>query len=293
MRVVVVGLGLMGSQMACEYALGGHEVGGIARRPDDALARIDRALALAADHGLVGDADATAARRRIAVGVEAPPGADLVVESIVEDLSAKAEVLAPLARAHPDATIATNTSSLSIDAIGAAAGAPARTVGAHYWNPPLLMPLVELVAGPRSDRARVEALAGVLRGLGKRPVIVERDVPGFVWNRLQLALLREALWIAENGVAAPETVDEIVRDGLARRWRHTGPFETAALGGVETFERVAANLFAELSRADRADGLGRFVPREAARLAALRERRDRALAAELLRERRPGEEAGR
>ena len=99
-------------------------------------------------------------------------------------------MLARAARLMPNAILASNTSSLSITAMGEAVGAPERTVGTHYWNPPLLMPLVEVVAGERTARAVVERLRGVLTGLGKRSVLVERYAPCFVWNRLQSAPLR-------------------------------------------------------------------------------------------------------
>ena len=95
-------------------------------------------------------------------------------------------------------------------------GTPARTLGTHYWNPPLLMPLVEVVAGERTDPGAVGRVAETLRALGKRPVSC-RDVPGFVWNWLQMAVLREAVSLCERGVASPETVDEILTYGLARR----------------------------------------------------------------------------
>jgi 3-hydroxybutyryl-CoA dehydrogenase len=213
---------------------------------------------------------------------------DLVVESVVEDLAAKIDVLRRCAERFPDAILASNTSSLSITALGEGAGATERTIGTHYWNPPLLMPMVEVIKGQETAAATVERMTETLRALGKRPVLVEKDVPGFVWNRLQLALVREAAWIVEQGVATPETVDEIVRDGLARRWRLTGPFATMALGGPDTFARVAANLFPVLSDAESLDDLGRWLDRDPEALAAIRERRDAGLVAELRRER--GEE---
>ena len=175
---------------------------------------------------------------------------DLVVESVPEDLPLKGEVLTPIAARFPDAVIASNTSSLSIGAIGEACGAPERTVGTHYWNPPLLMPLVEVIAGPHSRPEAVELARAAVASCGKRPVLVQRDVPGFIWNRLQHALLREALWIVDNGVATPEAVDEVVRFGNARRWEHVGPFAAAALGGIGTWQRVAGELFPVLSNAD-------------------------------------------
>jgi 3-hydroxybutyryl-CoA dehydrogenase len=244
MRVVVIGAGRMGSQIGEEYAAGGHEVTFVTR---------------SSTH---------------------PDAADLVVESVPESFPLKVEVLGAAAAAHPDAVLASNTSSLSITALGEAIGAPERTLGTHYWNPPRLMPLVEVIRGAASERA-VAFVVDALRALGKRPIEIARDVPGFAWNRLQFALLREALWLVDEGVAEPAVVDEIVRDGLARRWRYTGPFETAALGGIETFERVAANLFGELSTATSAPGLAAAagsVP-----LDGVAERRDAGLAKELAR----------
>ncbi len=291
MDVVVIGSGRMGSQIACEYALGGHSVRVLAREQSRARSALDDALAAARSFGVAAEAEVTEAARRLEVGGlreldSVPAEAGLIVESIAEDLVVKAEVLGALAGELPEATIATNTSSLSIDAIGEAVGAPERTLGAHYWNPPLLMRLVELNIGPRTDPARVDEMEAVLKGLGKEPVRVEKDVPGFAWNRLQFALLREALWLVEQGVATPETVDLIVRDGLARRWTQTGPFETAALGGGATFAAVAANLFGELSAATTAEGLESTLPAaDDPALAELRARRDRFLAEALRRDR--------
>jgi 3-hydroxybutyryl-CoA dehydrogenase len=293
MNVVIVGAGLMGAQIGVEYALGGHEVVCVARRPSGVGERVVRALDLVAAHGLAPAETIDAARQRIAVvdGIEVIEGdADLVVESIVEDLAAKTEILRRCAERFPGAILASNTSSLSMTAMGDGAGAPERTVGTHYWNPPLLMPLVELIKGERTSAETVERTVAILRALGKRPVLVEKDVPGFVWNRLQLALLREAVWIVEQGVAAPETVDEIVRDGLARRWRLTGPFQTVALGGPDTFRRVAANLFPVLSDAQALDDPSRWLERNQTHLTAIRERRDAGLVEELRRERSDGSE---
>jgi 3-hydroxybutyryl-CoA dehydrogenase len=276
----------MGAQIGCEYALGGHEVWLVARRPGAVADRVEQALAAVHRHGLHSAGDTAAARERITVAaaLEEAEGADLVVESIPEDFELKAGVLGHAVSVFPAALVATNTSSLSVTQLGEAIGAPERTLGTHYWNPPLLMPLVELVAGNRTAPEALDAVEDVLGVLGKRPVRV-KDVPGFVWNRLQLALLREAVWVVENAVAAPETVDEIVRAGLARRWRLTGPFETAGLGGVETFERVAANLFPVLSDAQLAEGLSRWVPSDPSALEAAKARRDDELAAELRRDR--------
>lgn len=283
----MLGAGLMGAQIGCEYALGGHRVTLVARSPERARERVEGGLALVRELGLFSPAatEDAAARIDAAAAAEDAEGFDLAVESLPEDLELKARLLRRVAEASPEAVLASNTSSLSITALGAAAGAPERVIGTHYWNPPLLSPLVEVVPGEATDAEVVARVREMLSELGKRPVLVQADVPGFVWNRLQLAVLRECVWLVENGVAAPGTVDEVVRDGLARRWRRVGPFEAVALGGVETWERAAGNLVPELSTAAELGSLARFVPGEDVDLAPLAERRDRALAEELIRER--------
>jgi 3-hydroxybutyryl-CoA dehydrogenase len=283
MDVVVVGSGLMGSQIAAEYALGGHAVRCLARRPEVTVERTAEAFATALRLGLHGAAATSAAAARLAVvgELEEIAACDLVVESIPEDLALKGEVLAPIAAHFPDAVIASNTSSLSIGEIGAACGAAERTVGTHYWNPPLLMPLVEVIAGPLSAPEAVELARGAVASCGKRPVLVQRDVPGFIWNRLQHALLREALWIVDNVVATPEAVDEVVRFGNARRWEHVGPFAAAALGGIDTWQRVSGELFPVLSNAAGAGDLGRALWADEATLAQIAAARDAELARDL------------
>ena len=243
---------------------------------------------MAVEAGLAGKEAAAEAQRKI-VFVETVASVDeateLVVESVPEDIGVKTEVLGELARRLPGATIASNTSTIPLTELGAAIDAPERTVGTHYWNPPLLMPLVEIVAGERTSRETLETVSTRLAALGKEPVHVERDVPGFIWNRLQAALLRESLWLVGEGVATPETVDRIVRSGLARRYRYTGPFETVALGGIDSWTRVAANLFPQLSNATSPEALGRSLVYDDEALDAARVRRDGGLARELAQER--------
>lgn len=282
MKIILLGPGLMGSQIACEYALGGHEVVVLARRPDVGRERIERGFATAREHELATPDQIAAARERLMIAreVDGADGAQIIVESVVEDLVEKKTALLPVVSRNPDAVVATNTSSIPITAIGAATGAAERTVGVHYWNPPLLMPMVEIIRGDETAAAVVTEMTTTLRALGKRPVLVDRDVQGFAWNRLQLALLREAVWLVDNGVASPATVDEIVRDGLARRWRYTGPFQTAALGGAATFERVANLLWPALSTATSLENLRQWLDESPETTGPLRDRRDRGLAAD-------------
>ncbi len=295
-RVAIVGAGLMGAQIGCEYALAGCSVVWIVRERRGAQERIERALQLALRHRLVETAAVEAARARMRfrdgpVGSEGELG--VIVESLPEDLGLKAATLGELCAEHPDAILASNTSSIAIGALGDASGTAERIVGTHYWNPPLLMPLVEVVAGDRTSVELRDRVAALLLGIGKRPVILEHEVPGLLWNRLQLAVLRECLWLVEHGVASAEAIDEVMRDGLARRWRLTGPFETVALGGARTFDAIAENLFPVLSDAKLAgSGFGAHVWSDPGLLAALRERRDAGLAADLLAE-RAGQRADR
>jgi 3-hydroxybutyryl-CoA dehydrogenase len=273
----------MGAQIACEYALGGHDVVILARRVDAAEERLARSWATALAHGLASAEEIADAQRRILLTTDPAQtaGAEIIVESVVEDLDQKAAAVKPLLALSPAAIVASNTSSIPITEIGEAVGAPEQTVGAHYWNPPLLMPLVEIIRGEETNDATVETTEATVRSLGKRPVRIDRDVDGFVWNRLQLALLREAVWIVEQGVASPAVVDEIVRDGLARRWRYTGPFQTAALGGAATFERIAGHLWPVLSQASGVDDLRQWLDETPETTQPLRERRDTGLAADL------------
>lgn len=289
--VAIVGAGLMGAQIGCEYALAGAPVRWVVRERPAAEERVERALVLAVEHGLATPEQVERARSSMDWESDAGAEPELIVESLPEDLELKAGVLRPLAERHPNAILATNTSSISIAALGEAAGAAGRIVGTHYWNPPLLMPLVEVVAGPATPLAMRERVIALLRAIGKRPVVLEREVDGLLWNRLQLAVLRESLWLVEQGVATPETIDEVMRDGLARRWRLTGPFETVGLGGAATFDAIAENLFPLLSDASSGSGFEPYVPRDPELLAELRERRDRVLAEELRAE-RAGSEAG-
>lgn len=291
MKVVLAGPGLMGSQIGCEFAIGGHEVVYLVNRREEAERRVAAAFDLAGTLGLWSDEAVAGGRDRVGYAervTECDPATALFIESIVEEHSAKFALLAAAAARLPNAILASNTSSIGITELGQGGGAPERTLGLHFWNPPLLMPLVEVISGPATDPAHVETVAGVVRGIGKRPMIVDRDVPGFVWNRLQLALLREAVWIVENGVAAPEVVDEIVQDGLARRWRYTGPFATAALGGPATFTKVAANLWPVLSTETELHDLAQWLRDSPEELAAIKARRDAGLLNDLKNDRAEG-----
>jgi 3-hydroxybutyryl-CoA dehydrogenase len=277
LRVAVLGAGLMGSAVAAEYAAGGHSVRVTTSPATTAAVAMDR-VAGHLDQLQRRAAEPTVAEVEWAASTaDAAAGADLVVEALPELAEMKIAELAAAQAAVPGAILASNTSSLSLGTIGAGLDDPSRLIGTHYLNPPLAFRVLELVQGPATDPAVTERTAAILRSLGKEPVLVRRDVPGFVLNRLQLALLREAVELVDGGVVSAADLDQLIREGLGRRWSAVGPFGTVALGGPATFQRVAEQLYPVLSRREHPpDSLDRLHLDERG-VAGLRAARDRTL----------------
>ncbi len=256
--VMVVGAGRMGVQIGIEYAMAGFQVRLVARDLASLEARLSHAIEqwgelLPRDKPAL---DRSAERIAVTNQVEKRQGRfEIIAESLPEDLDVKASVLRPLVAVHPEAIVATNTSSLDIGLLGKAIDAPTRVIGVHYLNPPYLNPLVEVIPGNATTPDITERMLGVVRELGKQPILVRQGVPGFAWNRLQFALLREAVHLVESGVVTAAEVDLIMRLGLGRRWRAVGPFKSVVLGGVDTFVAAAPRILESLSDSDRLDGL--------------------------------------
>jgi 3-hydroxybutyryl-CoA dehydrogenase len=233
-EVAVIGAGTMGAGIARVFADGGARVRLSARRReslDAAGGRLGRAEVL-----LTTSLD------------EALDGADLVVETIVEEVEPKRAVLRRAEElAAPEALVTTNTSSLRLATLEDGLEQPERFAGLHFLNPPELVELVEVVGGRHTSSGSLETLADWMQELGKAPVIVRRDTPGFIVNRLQYALLREAYALVESGVCSFEDVDRAVVHGLGARWAAIGPFETMDLAGLDVHAAVAANLWPELA----------------------------------------------
>lgn len=257
-----LGTGTMGHATALMFALAGYQVR-LYGRTADSLERgyqsIDAALATYRAHKLIAGEDGEAARRRIA-GVTtleaAADGADFVIESIAEDLAVKREVFAKLDRLCPRHTIfATNTSGLSPSAIAEALDRKDKFVAANFWNPPHLLPLVEVMPGRGTSRTTVDITWQLLEKIGKKPVAINKETPGFIGNRLQMAMLREAFHIVESGIASAEAVDTAVKYSLGRRWGVAGPLESADMGGLDIFYHIAETLFPELCDSHKAPRL--------------------------------------
>jgi 3-hydroxybutyryl-CoA dehydrogenase len=231
----VIGAGAMGAGIARVFAEAGASVRLCARRESSLEAARPR-LGEHADR-----VRATTSRD------EALEGAELVVETIAEELAPKRELLTRAEEvAAPDAILTTNTSSLPLAPLAAALRRPERFAGLHWLNPPELVELVEVVGAEETSPETTAALVDWMEQLGKAPVVARRDVPGFIANRLQYALLREAYALVDAGVASFEDVDRAVVHGLGSRWAAIGPFETMDLAGLDVHAAVADNLWPEL-----------------------------------------------
>jgi 3-hydroxybutyryl-CoA dehydrogenase len=192
--------------------------------------------------GLLDDVTATETVQAAADVEAAVEGADLVIEAVPEDPDLKAEILGRASQAAPaEAIIATNTSSLPIAGLSESVERPERFLGVHWFNPPEWTPGIEVIAGPQTDRAIVERVIEFLRSVGKQPAEVA-DRAGFVSNRLQMALLREALAIVGEGQTTREDLDVIVRSTFGFRLPFFGPFQIADMAGLDTYVGVYKTL---------------------------------------------------
>ena len=246
--VVVVGAGLMGSGIAQVSAVAGHEV--VMRDvADDALARgrsaIEKSLAKFAEKGALSAEDAEAALGRITTSrdLDAVAGADIVVEAVIEKVDLKTELFAELDRLAPEgAVLATNTSAIPITRIAAATQRPEAVVGTHFFSPVPMMKLCELVRGLKTSDETLAAARAWAEGIGKTCIVVNRDVAGFVTTRIITALVNEAIWLVETGVASPEDVDIACRLGFGHAM---GPLATADLTGIDVMRNATLSVFNE------------------------------------------------
>ena len=233
--ITIAGAGTMGYSMADIFAQQGYEVTlWNHRQPtlDKAKTKIS-----------AGAAD----KITYTTSLDAFKGRDLIVESIVEDLPAKLafyKEMSPLTDAHT--LIATNTSGLSINKLAEAVTGPDRFLGMHWFNPPTLIPLIEIIKNDKTRPDVAKAIYDLSLAIGKKPVVVEQDVPGFAANRIQLAVLREALSLVQKGVVSVEGIDAVMKYGLGFRWACLGPLETIDFGGLDVFEHISEYLMPDL-----------------------------------------------
>jgi 3-hydroxybutyryl-CoA dehydrogenase len=256
-NVAVIGAGLMGHGIAQVFASAGHDV--ILTDTNEsvlseALVHIERNLEQL-------DQEPAPVLSRIRLELSLPVSvdrADLVIEAASEKLEIKSDLFRKIAEAGPKtAILASNTSVIPITDIGKCLDEEARSrlVGTHWWNPPHLIPLVEVVSTRFTAPAIFERTFAILEGVGKCPVRVMRDVPGFIGNRLQHAMWREALAMVEAGVCDPETIDIVVKQSFGMRLPVLGPMENADLVGLELTRDVHRILFPHLDNSQHSSEL--------------------------------------
>lgn len=261
----VIGTGMMGPGIAMTLALGGVHATILSRKEESARSGLEKAceqLDLLSSNGLVTAEAAAAAEDLISASTafdETIAAVDLVIESAPEDMKFKQELFAHMDRiAKPAAALATNTSGLSITAIAAACTHhPERVITTHFWNPPHLMPLVEIVKGEQTADSLARAIQELLQRCGKMAVIVKRDTPGQLGNRLQMALVREAVHIVQEGIADVEDVDIVVRNGFGRRLPAYGVFEHQDMVGLDMASSILDYVATDLNSERKAPDLMR------------------------------------
>jgi 3-hydroxybutyryl-CoA dehydrogenase len=246
-RIAIVGGGLMGHGIAQVFACAGHSV-----RLTDPSAEVRAAVLprIAANLGDASDARDPLAGVSVVETMEAcVADADWVIEAAPENLELKQALFEEVERVAPaGAILASNTSVIPIGRIMARVQGKARALGTHWWNPPYLVPLVEVIRTPETSDDAIARTIALLKAVGKAPVEVRKDVPGFVGNRLQHALWREAIALVAEGVCDAKTVDDVVKSSFGARLAVLGPIENADLVGLELTRAIHSYVLPALDR---------------------------------------------
>ncbi|MDR1495319.1 MAG: 3-hydroxyacyl-CoA dehydrogenase family protein [Clostridiales Family XIII bacterium] len=248
-NVVILGAGLMGVGLAQVFARDEDMRVTVRSRKvhDEPYAPIIANLNLLIDNDALSEAEKEGVLSRISFTDDMPAAvanADLIIECVPEVMEIKQNTFAdlePLTR--DDCIYATNTSVMSVTDIAKKCVKKDRVAGTHFWNPPFLIPLVEVVRTDDTSDEVVDSLMEVLNKVGKKPVLCRKDVPGFIANRLQHALWREAFSMVEKGIADPATVDRALAYGPGLRWPHLGPMENADMTGLDLSLNIHSYIF--------------------------------------------------
>jgi len=248
-KVVVIGTGTMGAGIAAGFVAAGIDVVLLGRSAEKAGAARPEVDAIVASLGAAGDG---AGRGRVIGGAiyewNEWEGVGWVIETVSENLDLKREVFAWLDRAVPPGVpIGSNSSGFPISKIAAGLRTADRMFNAHYFMPAHLVPLVEIVLGEKSDPALAEKVCDLYRRLGKKPVLVRRDIPGFLANRIQHALMREALSLVQEGIATPDDIDLAVRYSFGFRYAAVGPMTQKEISGWQGMAAAAVEIYPSLS----------------------------------------------
>jgi 3-hydroxybutyryl-CoA dehydrogenase len=247
--VAIIGGGIMGGDIATSFAVAGWDahVMSPSQKTRDALpGRVTKGLER------LGAQPSLAAAVRVYAELPQLPwnGIELVIEAVTEDLALKHRVFAELEKlARADVPLATNTSSFPVTEIGKHLRTRSRVCGAHFFMPAHIVPLVEVICAEFTDPALADRVEAIMKSAGKVPVMVKKDIPGFLANRMQHALLREAFWLLENGIATAEGIDAAVRYGFGFRFVACGPLMQKEMSGWDTNYFAGSTIYPSLSTA--------------------------------------------
>jgi 3-hydroxybutyryl-CoA dehydrogenase len=249
----VIGGGTMGHGIAQVFAQHGWAVTLVDKDEcvlKKALSNISLNLKTLADCGLVESEAIDGILSRITMTVhldQAAQNAEYVTEAVTEDMNLKRQIFRVLdENTAGQAVLASNTSGLDIELIASSTSRPGRVIGTNWWNPPHIIPLVEIMVGRQTSSETIERTKSILEEVGKKPIILLKAIPGFIGNRLQIALLREALSLIEKGYVSVEDMDRAVKYGPGFRWAAYGPLEVADFGGLDVFRTLAQDLYPSL-----------------------------------------------
>src|SRR5258706_5486368 len=253
--VAVIGNGIMGHGIAEVFATAGHDVVLIGRSRESlqvAIAKIAASVDEFVARGVLAEGSTRDALARITIetGIEPAKDAGLVIEALPENLELKVETFGRLEEICSPAAILATASGHPVSEMAGRVSGVNRLIATHFWYPPQLLPLVEVCGMPGTSPDVVERTCRLLRGVGKDPVVIDREIDGFIGNRLQFALLREAWALWADGVASASAIDAVVRHSIGRRLGVTGPLESADLGGIDTMVSFARFLQPTLDVSD-------------------------------------------
>lgn len=257
-KLAIIGCGTMGHSIALSAAWAGIEVK-ISGMNEQDLATADKGLrnklTVMVHNDLFNEAMAEEIRMRIEFSTsleEVVQGATFIIEVIPENSQMKRELYKEIeAICGKDTVLASNTSGFTPTSLAVEMEYPNRFIVTHFWNPGHLIPLVEVVKGEKTDQETIERAMNLLNEMNKKPILINKEVPGFIGNRLQYALFREAQSLLDEGVATKEDIDAAVTYSIGRRLPITGPLMTADMGGLDVFSAISNYLFEDLSNEDK------------------------------------------
>ncbi|WP_332236695.1 3-hydroxyacyl-CoA dehydrogenase family protein [Sporolactobacillus sp. KGMB 08714] len=256
-NIAIIGSGVMGRGIAQSFAVGGYSVTINDIKTaflEKARQNIEDNLSLMVEAGQLTNDQKKEAASRISYSIDQKDSvsdADLIIEAIPEDINMKWNLYQNLEQIKkPEAVVSSNTSTFPISKLTEKTSFDGRFIITHFFNPAHLVPLVEIVKKDETDPEVADEVINLLKQIGKSPILLKKEINGFIANRLQTALVREAFSLVDKGIASAEDVDKAITDGPGFRWAFVGPIRTAEFGGLDTWKHVIDNIAPELDKSE-------------------------------------------